>query len=183
MGPPVRGISNAIRKYGLSLAVIVGVCAGETAAPALAENAVPQGIYHYDSGDKPPADWTIYPICVPTVGDLREPLSLPVSCTLNITPAGRMGVKAVMKNGLWTATMRNEEGLRCPDGSAAPTNEVYAFDGTTLTGTLTTLNVDVCGVAASLQEQPFNLTFKQPLPIPVNQYPLTCEPGGLRRCS
>jgi hypothetical protein len=29
---------------------------------------------------------------------------------------------------------------------------------------------------------PLTLTFKQPLAIPVDQYPLICEPGGLRRC-
>ena len=29
---------------------------------------------------------------------------------------------------------------------------------------------------------PLSLAFKEPLPIPVDRYPLICEPGGLRRC-
>ena len=29
---------------------------------------------------------------------------------------------------------------------------------------------------------PLTMSFKQPLSIPVTQYPLICEPGGLRRC-
>ena len=30
--------------------------------------------------------------------------------------------------------------------------------------------------------QPFTLSYKEPLPMPVQRYPLYWEPGGLRRC-
>jgi hypothetical protein len=46
-----------------------------------------EGIYTYDQHGLPPATWTIFPICVNTIGDLREPLYLPVACTLKITSA------------------------------------------------------------------------------------------------
>ncbi|MDT5072141.1 MAG: hypothetical protein QOH82_1461, partial [Mycobacterium sp.] len=54
------------------------------AGPAHADQVM-QGIYHYDQGDVH-AQWTIYPSCVPTVGDLRDNLELPVACRLHVAP-------------------------------------------------------------------------------------------------
>lgn len=39
-----------------------------------------------------------------------------------------------------------------------------------------------CGLPPGIISTSFAVSFKEPLPIPVNQYPLFCEPGGLRRC-
>jgi hypothetical protein len=33
-----------------------------------------------------------------------------------------------------------------------------------------------------VKKSAFTLAFKEPLPIPVERYPLDCEPGGLRLC-
>ena len=33
-----------------------------------------------------------------------------------------------------------------------------------------------------MTKTPFTLTFAEPLPIPVDRYPLDCEPAGLRHC-
>ena len=54
------------------------------ASPARADQLM-QGIYTYTQGDVV-AEWTIYPTCVPTVGDLRDNLELPVACTLHVAP-------------------------------------------------------------------------------------------------
>ena len=45
------------------------------AGPAGADQVM-QGVYTYTQGDVV-ADWTIFPSCVPTVGDLRDNLELP----------------------------------------------------------------------------------------------------------
>jgi hypothetical protein len=41
---------------------------------------------------------------------------------------------------------------------------------------------DVCGLPPGVIDQPFTLSFKEPRPIPVERYPLYCEPAGLRIC-
>ena len=44
------------------------------------------------------------------------------------------------------------------------------------------LHGDECGDQPAMVVVPLTMAFKQPLAIPVTQYPLICEPGGLRRC-
>jgi hypothetical protein len=53
-----------------------------------------------------------------------------------------------------------------------------------MTGTRTVSYPPACGntIPANMIKTPFTLTFKAKPPIPVDQYPLICEPGGLRRC-
>jgi hypothetical protein len=74
--------------------------------------------------------------------------------------------------------------MTCPDGSKAPIQETYEFDDVTMTGTRSVINNSVCNgqVGAKIVKIPFTLAFDKPLPIPVEQYPLYCEPGGLKRC-
>ena len=92
----------------------------------------------------------------PTVGDLREPLELPVACTLNHEPRANtfelnnqnFGGDAKLTGGTWTVISNKPEGFLCADGSTAPTVDTYAFDDATLTGTHTSTNNAVCGVAA-----------------------------------
>jgi len=176
----------------LGVAVVLGGVAVGTAAPSSADQVM-EGIYTFNAEGMPPAEWTIYPLCVPTVGDLREPLELPVACTLKVVSATNnkstfdltnlnWGGDARLTGGLWTLTTRKEEGLLCPDGSTAPTNDTYKFDDITLTGTHTSLNNTVCGIPAGMKKTPFTLTFVGPLPIPVDRYPLVCEPAGNRLC-
>ena len=60
----------------LAAAFVFACVALGFASPARAEQVM-EGVYTYMQEGQPPATWTIYPICVPTVGDLREPLYLP----------------------------------------------------------------------------------------------------------
>ncbi len=60
----------------LGIAVVVAGAALGTASPSSADQTM-EGFYTFNTPGKPTAEWTIYPNCVPTVGDLREPLELP----------------------------------------------------------------------------------------------------------
>ncbi|HEX3547319.1 MAG TPA: hypothetical protein VHU62_12200 [Mycobacterium sp.] len=89
---------------------------------------------------------------------------------------------ANLVEGLWQFTTAKRDGMTCPDGSTAPTIEVVKFDDNAMTGTRRITHNDVCGLPPGIIDQPFTLSFKEPRPIPVEQYPLYCEPAGLRIC-
>jgi hypothetical protein len=162
-----------------AVAVLAGASVG-LAVPAHAQTPVMQGVYNYVSEGQT-GTWDIYPSCVPVVGDLREALYLPVGCQLHVSPsAGITGGDARLVGGLWTLTTPKKRGMQCPDGSWAPTVEVIKFNETS--GTRSISHTGNCGMAPGIINTPFTLSFKGPLPIPVDQYPLICEPGGLRRC-
>ena len=55
----------------LSVAVVLAGTAVGTAAPSSADQVM-EGIYTFNAEGSTPAEWTIYPLCTPTVGDLRE---------------------------------------------------------------------------------------------------------------
>ncbi|RDH80194.1 hypothetical protein DVS77_02225 [Mycolicibacterium moriokaense] len=176
----------------LGAVVVLAAAALAAASPASADQVM-EGDYTFDSPGLPSATWTIYPICVPTVGDLRVPLELPVACTLKVVSATtskttfdlknqNWGGDAKLTGGLWTLTTNKVDGFQCPDGSTAPTVDTYKFDDATLAGTHTSLHNAVCGVQPGMTKTPFTLAFAKPLPIPVDRYPLDCEPAGLRLC-
>jgi hypothetical protein len=172
----------------VAAAAITACAALGFAVPAQADDPPPnpevlEGVFDYLENGQKIGTWQIYPTCVPTVGDLREPLYLPVACHLHVSPSEDVtGGDAVMTNGLWTFQTPEREGLECPDGSRKPTNEVLSFDPIALTGTRKIFNNAECGLQPAMKVIPFNLVYTGPLPIPVDRYPLICEPGGLRRC-
>lgn len=176
----------------LGVAVVLAGTGLGTASPSSADQVM-EGIYTFNAEGSPSAEWTIYPICVPTVGDLREPLELPVACTLKVISATpgmytfelknlNWGGDAKLTGDQWALTTNKADGFQCADGNTAPTVDTYKFDDVTLTGTHTSLHNAVCGAAPGMTKAPFTLAFAKPLPIPVERYPLVCEPGGLRRC-
>jgi hypothetical protein len=153
------------------------------ASPARADQVM-EGIYTYTQGDLV-AEWTIYPTCVPTVGDLRVNLELPVACTLHVSPNPSYVLNpgaARLTGGQWMYTVTKMDGFKCPDGGTAPVVDMYKFDDLTMTGTHSISHSDVCGVPAGIDVYPFTLAYKGPQSMPVDRYPLYCEPGGLRRC-
>jgi hypothetical protein len=170
-------------KRAFAVASAVAAVALGVASPARADQVM-QGVYSYTQGNIV-AEWTIYPICTPTVGDLRDNLELPVACMLHVAPKPSTtvnGGEARLVGGLWTFNTSKKDGLVCPDGSTAPIQETYKFDDVTMSGTRSVIHNDVCGLPAAIDNHPFTLAFKEQLPIPVDQYPLYCEPGGLKRC-
>jgi hypothetical protein len=116
-----------------------------------------------------------------------------VACTLKVVSATdnkasfdltnlNWGGDARLTGGQWTLTTNKAEGLQCPDGTTTSTVDTYKFDDVSLTGTHTSLNNAVCGIPAGMRKSPFTLTYARPLPIPVDRYPLVCEPAGNRLC-
>ncbi|MBB2771524.1 MULTISPECIES: hypothetical protein [Mycolicibacterium] len=173
-------ISRVIAAVVLALGVAVGA-----AGPAQAEQQVLQGIYTYTQADGLSGEWTIFPSCVPTVGDLREPLYLPVACRLHVTSfEGVQGGDAVLTNGVWAYDTTIADGITCSDGSPLQVIEIYEFNTETMSGTRTNTHAPGCNgeLPATMIKTPFTLAYKTELPIPVDKYPLICEPGGLRRC-
>ncbi|MDT5019083.1 MAG: hypothetical protein QOD39_5243 [Mycobacterium sp.] len=166
------------------------ICAGAVlgfASPAQGQGdvqapGVPEGVYTVNIDGQASTTWAIQPICVPTVGDLREPLLLPVGCRLKIIPPTGSGAEAVVTGGQWTLVYDSVDGRTCPDGSHAPQKTVYAFDPFALNGTMTVLHGGECNDVPAMVKAPFTLTYLRPLAAPVTEYPLLCEPGGLRRC-
>ena len=176
----------------LGIAVVLAGGSVGLASPSSADQVM-EGNYTFNAAGLPPATWTVYPICAYVVGDLRVPLELPVGCTLKVVSAtpGKQtfdlnnlnwGGDARLTGGMWTLSTNKADGFQCPDGSTAPTVDTYKFDDATLTGTHTSIHNEVCGVPAAMTKTPFTLTFAEPLPIPVDRYPLDCEPAGLRHC-
>jgi hypothetical protein len=162
-----------------AVAVFAGAAVG-AAVPAQAQTPVFQGVYNYVSEGKT-GTWDIYPTCVPVVGDLREALYLPVGCVLHVSPSGGLtGGDARLVGGMWTFSSPKPKGMQCPDGSWEPTVEVIKFNETS--GTRSISHTGNCGMAPGIISTPFTLSFNRPLPFPVDEYPLICEPGGLRRC-
>jgi hypothetical protein len=72
--------------------------------------------------------------------------------------------------------------MQCPDGNWVPTVETIKFDDRTMAGTRSIAHNDVCGLPPGIVSIPFTMSYTGPLPNPVEQYPLYCEPAGLRIC-
>jgi hypothetical protein len=172
---------------GLVLALLGIVTALGLAGPVHAQGpaanapGTPEGVYDVNIDGQAQTTWEIFPICVPTVGDLREPLLLPVACTLKVGPSNMAGREARMVDGQWQFVY-NDSKRTCPDGSTAPQQTIFRFDGYSLTGQMKVLHGDECGDSPAMVVAPLTMKFNRPLGIPVTQYPLQCEPGGLRRC-
>jgi hypothetical protein len=160
--------------------VAAGVLVG-MASPAEGDVAVLEGTYRVTGDGMPPSRWTVVPKCMPTVGDLRVPLYLPVGCRLNVSIEQGPTIAAVMVNGLWSMSLADHKMTACPDGTFGAGKRIYAFSD--VGGTVTTIHDAACDAPASTEDRPFSLAFESPLPFPLDRTPLVCEPGGLRRCS
>lgn len=172
---------------GLIAALISVVAALGLAGPANGQGnvkapGVPEGVYNVNIDGQATTEWEISPICVPTVGDLREPLLLPVACRLKVTPNGQPTAEAVMIGNQWSFTYDVPDGRTCPDGTRAPQVTTYSFDPYSWAGTMKVLHGAECGDAPAMVKAPLTMSFNRSLSTPVTQYPLICEPGGLRRC-
>lgn len=175
---------RAAAATALMSALGIGLSLG-VAGPAQAE-PVMQGVYTYTQEGLGAETWTVYPSCVPTVGDLREPLELAVACRLHVAASGgSRGGDARLTGGQWTYSTSVMEGIQCADGSWAPITETYKFDDIAMRGTRSVANNAACGgtLAPAIHTFPFTLAYKEPLKTQVDVYPLDCEPGGLRWCT
>ena len=167
---------------GLAAAAAFACVVLGLAVPAHADQLL-QGVYNYTSPGAASGTYQIWPSCVPVVGDLREPLNLPVACRLHmVASAGLTPGDARLVDGIWQMTTPMPQGMTCPDGTTADTTETVKFDDTTMTGTRSILHGEVCGLQPGMISVPFTLSYQGPLPRPNEKYPLYCEPAGLRIC-
>lgn len=173
---------------GLAVA-FVGIAAalalagpGHAQGPAAHAPGVLEGVYYVNIDGQATTTWTISPICVPTVGDLRDPLLLPIACRLKVAPFRQPGGDAKMVRGQWQLEYREADGRTCPDGSKAPQEVIYRFDPYTMAGEMKVMTGDECGGQPAMVVAPLTMSLRAPLSTPVTEYPLICEPGGLRRC-
>ena len=169
----------------LAAAVIVTCAALGFAGPAQADQLL-QGVYTYTPERGDSGEFQVWPSCVPVVGDLREPLNLPVACRLHMIPSPGLqmtGGDARLTNGVWQWTTKNSRGMQCPDGSWEETMETMKFDDLTMSGTRNIAHTEICGLQPGIITVPFTMSYKGPVSIPVEQYPLYCEPAGLRICA
>lgn len=157
---------------GITAAVIAAGFAVVSACPASASDPM-QGIYTYTQEGRAPSTWTIYPTCVPAGCVLHVGGETPHKGPESDDPPYAGDARLV--EGLWTLPVNKIDGFTCPDGSKAPSVDVYRFDDVTLTGTHTVTHGAVCGLQPGLTRAPFTLAFQAPIPFPVNQNPLICD--------
>ena len=167
---------------GLAAAAILACGALGFAGPAHADQVM-QGVYNYTPQEGDSGTYEIWPSCVPVVGDLRvaaEPAGRLPAAHVPVDRAHRRRREPDRRHV--AVDHAEEEGMPCPDGSWAPTIETVRFDDLTMTGTRTIAHNDVCGLPPGIVSMPFTMSYKGTVADPVQQYPLYCEPGGLRRC-
>ncbi len=80
------------------------------ATPAQADPLM-LGVYTYTQEGGRTDTWGVWPSCVPTVGDLREPLELAVACRLHVeTQRVSVGGDARLVGGQWTYSTCHQGG-------------------------------------------------------------------------
>ena len=145
---------------------------GDVKAPG-----VPEGVYTVNIDGQATTDWEIYPICVPTVGDLREPLLLPVACRLKVTPDRQPGAEAVMVGNQWQFVYDEADGRTCPDGTRAPQTTIYRFDPYAWVGSMKVLHGDECGDQPAMVIVPLTMSFSEAAGHPRHRLPADLRAG------
>jgi hypothetical protein len=190
----MEGSAKMIISRGLTAAAVMTLAALGIASPAKALGPPPDGMYSFSEAGVPSATWKIYALCdAPSrqraIPDFTDPLVAMNLCALNVTSttprvisrqeklANYVG-RARVTNDRWTFEVPKTDGVNCPDGTNAASNEIYAFDDVSLTGTHTSIHGDVCGLQPGMTKTPFTLAFQGPLPNPVERYPLDCNEIG-----
>jgi hypothetical protein len=179
---------------GLTAAAVMALAAVGTAGPAEALGPPPDGMYNFTEPGVPAGTWKIYALCnAPSrqraIPDFTDPVVAADLCGLNVSSTTPRAIshtermanyagRARLASDRWTLDVPKPDGVICPDGTSAPSTEIYAFDDVSLTGTHTSIHGDVCGLPPAMKKSPFTLAFAGPLPNPVERYPLDCNEIG-----
>ncbi|MFV0493700.1 hypothetical protein [Mycobacterium sp.] len=188
------------RRLAAGAAVVSAVTLGlalDSERPAYAVGPPTDGAYALSLAGTSDVTWHLTALCVQPSGtrnmnDYSDPIVFAMNCVLNVvstTPANNTHAehlqnyssRAQMSSMLWTFHVTKVQGVSCPNGGYAPTDETYAFSDETLTGTHTTLHDAVCGLQPEMSKEPFSLTMVGPTERPVERYPLDCN--GIAMCS
>jgi hypothetical protein len=178
----------------LTAAAVMGLVALGTASPAEALGIPADGMYSFSEPGALARTWKIVALCdAPSrqraIPDFTDPLVAMNLCALNVSSTTPRAIsrqeklanfvgRARVTNDRWTFEIPKPDGVTCPDGSTAATNEIYAFDDVSLAGTHTSIHGEECGLQPGMTKAPFQLAFQGPLPNPVERYPLDCNEIG-----
>ncbi len=186
-----------MRRLGVILLAMLLTAIG-LAAPAAAILPPVDGYYTFNQAGLMAAKWEMQSICIQPNGtraqaDYTDQTIQTLGCDVLIgstTPSAltreerlvNFAVRAKLTGGLWTFQVDRAQGLACPDGSFAPTNDTYAFTAPdpngnpNLTGTHTSIHGAVCGLQPAMTKTPFTLTFTDVLdPGVVHRFPAICN--------
>lgn len=166
------------------------------ARPAAAVAPPPDGTYRMIEEGAGEITWTMSAVCVQASGtriqsDYTDPIIQADGCTLAVTSATpdilkhsdrlqNYSTPAKLVDDQWTFIHARPQGMTCPDGTFAPSQEKYVFNDETLTGVHTTMHSAVCGGQPGMTKKPFSLQFVKPLDVPVDRFPLYCD--GFAHC-
>jgi hypothetical protein len=174
------------------VSLVAAAVALESREPAHAVAPPADGTYTLNQAGASGVNWTISALCDQVNGsryykDYDNPDIMADFCALNVVSATTQAAitraertqnfsgRARLANGLWTFTVKKDEGVSCPGGGGATSTETYAFDNATLAGTHTMLHDAVCGLQPDMKKEPFSLQLIGPPPSPVERYPLRCN--------
>lgn len=182
LAAPLAAVAVAGAAMASAIPAVADPPAGDVNDDVLPEG-VPEGVYaYYQDGGGTPDVWTVTALCVHVVGQGRVPLKHRIGCKLQVESEDGLAGAFRLTNDQWTLTTLNPAGMKCPDGSRAPTDDTYAFD-LGLNGTLSSAHSQVCGQQPGITRHPFTLSYVAPLPKPVIHYPLHCQDNIQHLCS
>lgn len=186
-----------VRLARLLMVLAFGIATGVGfASPASAVAPPADGTYRLIEEGGGEVAWKLAAVCVQASGtriqsDYTDPTIQAEGCTLNVASSTPDILKhndkiqnytafAQLADGQWTFIHARPQGMTCPDGSYAPTQEKYVFNDETLTGVHTTIYSAVCGGQPGLSRKPFSLQFLSPPSVPVERFPQYCD--GFAHC-
>ena len=163
---------------GLAAVVLLTGMATAWASPASAQPLPPvqplEGFYSYVEEGLPDITWRFIPTCVPTYCSLHVTSSTVQQVTFEERASNYGGV-AALQGGLWNLYFPTSQGIKCADGSTAPTEDTWWINPYLLTGTHTKTWKAACGLQPDMVKKPFPPVFKSPLPTPIDRFPLHCQ--------
>ncbi|MBA0047174.1 hypothetical protein [Mycobacterium sp. NPDC050853] len=176
---------------------VVGIAIGVGfAGPAAAVAPPADGTYRMIEEGLGQVAWKMSAVCVQASGtriqsDYTDPTIQADGCTLTVTSSTpdilkhgdklqNYSIPAKLVDDQWTFLHPRPQGMTCPDGTFAPTQDKYVFNDETLTGVHTTIHSAVCGGPPGMTKKPFSLQFVAPLDVPVDRFPQYCD--GFAHC-
>ena len=147
-GGPLVAFSKGVA----AVAIFTGSLALGFASPAWADEAL-NGTYNLVWSDGDASTWVITSTC--SSADLCVGH---VSTTQGSIGGSTGSGDAQLRNGQWTMTIDNSDGVMCRDGTRAPSHNEYSWAASTLSGTLVKSWGAICGNAPGSRTYTFTMT-------------------------
>lgn len=170
------------------------------ASPASAIVPPADGTYFYTQAGAPVANWQVKSVCIQANGTRAQAdytdqtiqtqgcqvlvvSNTPLAPVTDAERAFTFSGRARLTSDLWTVQISTATGTQCPDGTAAPSTETFAFNppdpaspNPSVTGTRTSIHGAVCGLQPGMVKTAFTLNYAGPLAAPVvERFPANCD--------